>query len=325
METKNILVTGGAGFIGSQVAIALQDKYDVTVLDNFYWNEKLMRKNLKGFEGNIIKADLRDYNFDKLKNKPDAIVHKKLIRNLQRPNVIIHGVAITDTTVKDSKLIIDVNFRAFKKILDYAEKNGVDVVYASSASVYGNRKVPMKESQKPQLLSFYAESKWLMDRLVLDKIKNSKIKIVGLRYFNVYGPGEGHKGKMASMILQLYKQMKQKKRPRIFHDGNQTRDFVYIKDVVNATILAMDTKRSGIYNVGSGKSISFNKVIQVLNKNMGTSYKPEYIMNNPYTHFQESTLADLSLAKRFLKYEPNYSIERGIMEYVKILEGENGK
>ncbi|MDE2485728.1 MAG: NAD-dependent epimerase/dehydratase family protein, partial [candidate division NC10 bacterium] len=141
-------------------------------------------------------------------------------------------------------------------------------------------------------------------------------RIVGLRYFNVYGPGEAHKGAAASMIYQLAQQIRAGKRPRIFKYGEQARDFVYVKDVVEATLLAAEAGRSGVYNVGSGRSTSFNEVIALLNNALGTDHDPDYF-DNPYPFYQPHTEADVTLARADLGYAPRYPIDRGIAEYVK--------
>lgn len=302
METKKILVTGGAGFIGSNICLALQDMgHEVIALDNFFCGVK---KNLLEFEGRILEADIRTFEF---KEKFD---------------VIIHEAAITDTTVKDRNLMMNINFKPFVKIVKHALKNNVDVIYASSASVYGRGAIPMKEDQEKDILSCYAESKWGLDKLLEKKkeeFEKRGLRFVGLRYFNVYGNREEHKKKMASMIFQLYLQMKKGERPRVFKYGEQERDFVYIKDVVKATLLAMKARKNGVYNVGSGKKESFNKIIDELNKNLFTSLEPVYI-ENPYRHYQNYTLADLTNTKKFLDYDSEWDIKKGIKDYVKILE-----
>ncbi len=299
METKRILVTGASGFIGSNVCLALQDQgRQVIALDDFSVG---IKENLREFEGRIIDSDIR--NFDWSREKVDSIIHEG---------------AITDTTVKDRDLMLAVNTEAFKKLVDHCENNKINLVYASSAAVYGRGKSPMTEEQEKDILSHYAESKWEMDKFATQKFQafeGKGLKLVGLRYFNVCGPGEQHKGKMASMIWQLYLQMKQGNRPRVFKHGEQVRDHVYVKDVVNTTLLALNAKKNGVYNVGSGRGTSFNKIIEILNKSLGTNLEPEYI-NNPYAHYQDKTIADISNAKEQLGYEPAWSMETAIPDYL---------
>ena len=307
-HAERILVTGAAGFIGSNVCLALQEAgNEVIALDNFSVGEK---ENLKEFEGRIINADIMD--FDWASEKVDAIIHE---------------AAITDTTVKDRALMLAVNTEAFKRLAGHCLRHSINLVYASSAAVYGRGKVPMQENQEKDILSHYAESKLEMDNFAAAKFSefdNKSLKLVGLRYFNVYGPREAGKmkTKMASMVWQLYSQMKQGQRPRLFKHGEQTRDQVYVKDAVQATLLGLDAKKNGVYNVGSGKETSFNKVVEELNKHLQADLKAEYIENS-HTHFQPRTLADITNTQKFLGYEPEYDIEKGIADYMRFLKINN--
>jgi ADP-L-glycero-D-manno-heptose 6-epimerase len=142
--------------------------------------------------------------------------------------------------------------------------------------------------------------------------------IVGLRFFNVYGPCEAHKGVPASMVYHLAQQMKAGKRPRIFKHGEQKRDFVYVRDAVEGGIRALDAKTSGIYNLGTGQARSFNELIEVLNKCLGTNLHPDYF-DNPHVHYQNFTQADLTSARKALRYEPRFSLEDGVRDYMQWL------
>jgi ADP-L-glycero-D-manno-heptose 6-epimerase len=142
--------------------------------------------------------------------------------------------------------------------------------------------------------------------------------IVGLRYFNVYGPREAHKGVPASMIFHLSRQMKAGQRPRIFKYGEQKRDFVYVKDAVEGSIRALDAQTGGIYNLGSGQARSFNELVDVLNKCLGTNFQPDYI-DNPHLHYQNFTQADLTNARNALDYKPRFPLEDGVRDYMQWL------
>jgi ADP-L-glycero-D-manno-heptose 6-epimerase len=162
----------------------------------------------------------------------------------------------------------------------------------------------------------YGFSKLMMDRIALNFMEeNPHIKVVGLRYFNVYGPGESYKGKTASMVYQLYKQMKEGKRPRLFKWGEQKRDFVYVKDVIRANLLAMEKDVSGIFNVATGVARSFNEIVSILNQLLGTHLEPDYF-DCPYDFYQNYTQADITKARELLGYEPQYSLEEGIKDYL---------
>ncbi|WP_428057397.1 ADP-glyceromanno-heptose 6-epimerase [Candidatus Avelusimicrobium alvi] len=304
---KKYLVTGGAGFIGSNIAKTLEAQgHEVTVMDDFSKNGNF--KNLIGFKGDVITADLFNY-------MPTDMYF----------DAIFHEAAITDTTVMDQKAMMEQNVEAFKNLLSFAAENEIKkVIYASSAATYGNGPVPNVETQPTHPENVYGFSKVIMDNVARQfSADNNDMAIIGLRYFNVYGPGEYYKGKMASMVYQLYNQMKAGKRPRVFKYGEQQRDFVYVKDIVKINLCALNNgKETGVYNAATGIPRDYNAIIACLNKELGTNLEPEYI-DNPYPFFQLKTQADMTLAKEKLGYEPDYSLEAGIADYVSILEGRN--
>ncbi|MBI4436356.1 MAG: ADP-glyceromanno-heptose 6-epimerase [Candidatus Omnitrophica bacterium] len=293
------LVTGGAGFIGSNLTLHLEKEgHGVTVLDDFSSGQE---NNLKGFKGEVIRADIATFNLSSKFKKLDAIFHE---------------AAITDTTITDEKKMFHTNVDGFQNVLDLASRIHAKVVYASSAAVYGKGPSPMKESQKSAPTNCYGASKAKMDEIAQEAMKGGKISsIIGLRYFNVFGPREEYKGSAASMIYQLAQQMKGGRRPRVFKYGEQRRDFVYVKDVMLANLLAFQSGKSGIANIGTGRATSFNEVIETLNRALGFSYGPDYF-DNPYSFYQEHTEADLSFAKQLLGYHPHYTTQEGIKDYL---------
>jgi len=302
---KRYLVTGGAGFIGSNLAFTLKGerKAKVTVLDNFSSGNY---KNLVGFTGDIVADDIQSQAwFDKV-GPVDAVFHE---------------AAITDTTVHDQRKMMETNVDGFRNVLDFALKFGVKrVVYASSAAVYGNGPTPMREDHVPAPENVYGFSKAIMDNTAREFAEAHKdMTLVGLRYFNVYGPREYYKGNPASMMFHLYNQMKAGKRPRIFKFGEQVRDFVYVKDIVRGNLNALDAERTCVCNLGSGKPGNFNEVVEALNKALGLDLAPEYF-DNPYSFYQQRTQADLRQAKAMLNYRPEWSLSDGIADYVKIME-----
>lgn len=305
MDKKKYLVTGGAGFIGSNIAKTLEAQgHEVTVIDDFERNGNF--KNLIGFKGDVIAANLFEY-------LPENDYY----------DAIFHEAAITDTTVMDQREMMEQNVEAFRNLLNYAAENEIrKVIYASSAATYGNGAVPMKESQPTHPENVYGFSKVIDDNVARKFSQDHQdMKIIGLRYFNVFGPGEDFKGKMASMVYQLYKQMKAGQRPRIFKYGEQMRDFVYVKDVVKANLCALNNgKETCVLNAATGIARSYNDVVKCLNHELGTNLEPEYI-DNPYPFFQNKTEADMSLAKEKTGYEPDYTLETAIADYVAILEG----
>ena len=304
---QSILVTGGAGFIGSNLTLELQEKYpeaNIVVVDDFRSGDFA---NLNGYRGDFVAADVSRLDWDAQfgRAKFDAIFHL---------------ASITDTTVHDQKLQTHDNVEGFRKLLDFAKGQRMPVVYASSAATYGIAAELMVEDQTPAPANIYAFSKVQLDNLARRyAVEYPDWTIVGLRYFNVYGPNEVHKLKAASMIYQLYTQMKNGKRPRVFTAGEQKRDFVYVKDVVAMTIKAAHATSSTILNCGSGKPFSFNQVIAELNKHLGLSLETEYI-ENPYAFYQPHTEADMTQAKAILNHCPQFTPEEGIRDYVSYLE-----
>ena len=302
-----ILVTGGAGFIGSNMAKGLTGEgHDVTAADSFLsasWT------NLVNFPGDVLT----------LQNQEDLAS----IRRLGRFQVILHQASITGiisgdgtAATSDQHRMMRNNVEMFRELLDWAAETNARVIWASSCSVYGRGAVPMKESQTPDPLNIYAFSKLCMERLAARTAPKLAHPIVGLRYSNVYGPGEDHKGKLASMIHQLARQMRAGKRPRIFTAGEQKRDFVYIDDVVQANIKALSAKDSGVYNAGAGRSWSFNELVSELNRVLETKLQPEYF-DNPYGFTQDWTETDQTLARQKMGYEPKYDLRSGIDAYFK--------
>lgn len=303
---EKYLVTGGAGFIGSNIAFTLAEerKAKVVVLDNFSTGNY---KNLLGFQGEVIADDIQS---------------EKWFDKAGRVDAIFHEAAITDTTYHDQRRMMEANVDGFRNILEFALKTGVKrVIYASSAATYGNGHTPMREDQDLTPENVYGFSKAMMDNLAREYSEAHKdLVLVGLRYFNVYGPREYYKGQPASMMFHLYNQMKAGKRPRIFKFGEQLRDFVYVKDIVRGNLNALDAKRTCVCNLATGKPRNFNEVVEALNKAMGLDLAPEYF-DNPYPFYQMKTQADLRQAKALLNYRPEWSLEDGVADYVKIMGG----
>ncbi len=302
----HILITGGAGFIGSNIAFAIQEKFPharIFILDNFSSGHF---KNLIGFRGQVITGDISDPNL------------WNYLRNNFSFDVIFHQAAITDTTVSDQELMMRVNSDSMRYILDSALEWGAKVIYASSAGVYGNTDPPMQEDRGLEPENIYGFSKLMMDRIAMyyEQKHSPDLKVVGLRYFNVYGPGESYKGKSASMIYQLAVKMMHGQKPRIFKWGDQRRDFVYIKDVVRANLLAMEKDVTGIFNIATGEARSFNEIIKIINEELGTDLETEYF-DCPYDFYQEFTMADISKAKEALGYSPQFRLEDGIRDYLR--------
>jgi ADP-L-glycero-D-manno-heptose 6-epimerase len=305
-SSLNLLVTGGAGFIGSNLTLALQEKFPrarLTVIDDFRSGDF---KNLAGYRGDFVAQNL-------------AILDWREQFGDEKFDAIFHLASITDTTNHNQFEQVHDNVESFRRILKFAKPTKTRIIYASSASIYGSAREASVESNGSAPANIYAFSKAIMDNIAVREVKeNPDWTIVGLRYFNVYGPREAHKGVPASMVYHLSEQMKGGQRPRIFKHGEQKRDFVYVKDIVEGSVLALGAKESGIYNLGYGRARSFNELIDVLNKSLGTNLRPDYF-DNPHAHYQNFTEADLTRVRDALGYQPQFSLERGVADYMKWL------
>jgi ADP-L-glycero-D-manno-heptose 6-epimerase len=304
----NFVITGGAGFIGSNLTLALQEKFPdarLSVIDDFRSGSF---KNLAGYRGDFVAQNLA------------ALDWREKFGD-ERFDAIFHLASITDTTNHDQFEQVHDNVESFRRILNFARATKTRIIYASSASIYGAVTDASVESNGAAPANVYSFSKVIMDNIAVREANESPDWIIiGLRYFNVYGPREAHKGVPASMVYHLSKQMQAGQRPRIFKHGEQKRDFVYVKDAVEGSIRALDAQTSGIYNLGSGQAQSFNELVDVLNKCLGTNFQPDYI-DNPHAHYQNFTQADLTNARSALGYQPRFPLEDGVRDYMQWLYG----
>ena len=314
LHHKKILITGGAGFIGSNLALHFQENNPtckVVVFDSFrseatFSNGNLKSfghfKNLLGFKGEVISADIND-----------IVALEQLAR--YQFDIIFHEAAISDTTVLDQGIMVKTNVNAFKNILELAKKSNTVVVYASSAATYGDAPSPQRVGyEQPQ--NVYGFSKLAMDNLAHEFcLQNPEMSVIGLRYFNVYGPREYFKNTTASMVLQLGLQILSGKTPRLFYGSDKiVRDFIYIEDVIQANIKACVSGKSGVYNVGTAKPRSFQDIADILQIELGANLGTEYFQN-PYSAYQMHTEADITFTCKDLDYQPKFCLEEGIKAY----------
>ena len=331
-----ILVTGGAGFIGSNIIKELnkRGKKNIIIVDNI--NEEKL--------GNLNDLDFSDYvdkdRFFKQMENTDVL-------NDLHIDTIIHQGACTNTTEANSKYIMENNFEFSKLLIENwkgrSDKADAPFIYASSASVYGKGTNGFKEtsykdeekglSERP--INVYGFSKLMFDNYLNNFVfDNYPSLIVGLRYFNVFGPREGHKGSMASMIYQIYNQIKDLGQCFLFGEngefeqGEQRRDFIYVKDVVDVVMYFLDNKEnhklSGIYNCGTGKSTTFNTIANHIIEELeeGSIVYEEFplYLEGKYQNF---TQADITKLREEGGYKKEFTpVEDAVTEYIEILNEE---
>lgn len=315
---RRALVTGGAGFIGSNLATHLAAAGVETVAADTF-TEGTWR-NLVAFlrhGGDAVTLE-HGLDLDSIRRCGpfDAIFHEAAITGV----IAADGSALSGPEA-DRQMLRN-NVEQFRLLLDYAVETGAAMIWASSCSVYGRGPVPMKEAAEPDPLNSYAFSKLAMEKLADRYASRLRHPPVGLRYSNAYGPNEDHKGPLASMIHKLAKAMRNGQRPRVFEHGEQRRDFVYVDDTVAANFAAataamtgkLEADRGYAFNAGAGRSWSFNDLIAELNRALGTDLPPEYFPN-PYAFTQDHTETDQSSAKAAIGYEPQYDLARGLDAY----------
>lgn len=287
---KTAIISGATGFVGKHLCNALYNDYYIIGIGSNGENEPKCHQ--------LIKKPLNELNWD-------------LIPKI---DICFHQGANNLTTETNREKMFRENLVWSHDFIEtlIKKKSCQQLIYASSCSVYGNQPIPHKEDMKNMPLNPYAESKCLFETMAKFISKKYDIKTVGLRYSNIYGVGEGHKGSRASMITQILN----KKRIKLFKNGEQKRDWVYIDDVIKANLLALKLNKNKIFNVGSGENTSFNDIVKIISQEKG-KIEIEYI-DCPFQNYQNNTLTCLKLANK-LGYFPKYNIENGIKEYIKTI------
>ena len=311
-----ILITGGAGFIGSNLINSLLSKNfsEIVSVDSnnfinqsYFLNKKFSR---------ILPSELNSF----LKKNKDKI------------KTVVHLGAITSTTERNVKLIIENNLELSIFLWNWCEKNKKRLIYASSAATYGDGSNSFDDNDSDDYLSklvplnLYGWSKHIFDRLILKK-KKKPSQLVGLKFFNVYGPNEFHKNEMKSVILKIYEKVSNNLQVKLFKshnvkfkDGEQLRDFIYVKDVISIIEWFLDNpKINGLYNVGTGKPRSFNDIAKSIFKNTNKATSLKYINTPPkirkqyqyYTKANIKKLRDSGYKKSF------FTLEEGIKDYIR--------
>jgi ADP-L-glycero-D-manno-heptose 6-epimerase len=322
-----LIVTGAAGFIGANLVKALnaRGETDIIAVDNLERADKA---------ANLADCDIADYI-----DKRDFIERVASGRFDAKVSAVLHQGACSDTMETDGRYMMENNYRYSVALLDWCQARRVPLVYASSASVYGAGSVFTEARENERPLNVYGYSKFLFDQVVRRRMAKATSQIAGFRYFNVYGPRESHKGRMASVVFHFFNQYRSEGRVRLFEasagygPGEQVRDFVSVEDVVavNLHFLA-NPALSGVYNVGTGRGETFNAVaratINAVRRGRGeealsleelkASRAIEYIPFPPQLvgKYQSYTQADMSALRKAGYGTPFLGVEEGVGRYV---------
>ena len=297
MEQQRILVTGGAGFIGSNLANSLADSNDVTAVDDCSL----------GTPENLDQAvDFREQSvFDD--DLPTAV------------DVVFHLAALSSYAMheEDQRRGARVNIEGFVNTVDQAYDDGCDtVVYASTSSIYGSRTEPSPEEMDVTANTAYEASKLARERYAEYFSNHFGMSMAGMRLFSVYQGyqgAEGHKGEYANVIAQFADDIANARQPLLYGDGTQTRDFTHVDDVIRGLELVAEARLDGIYNLGTGERYSFNTVVEKLNEILGTNVEPVYVENPiPDGVYVHDTCADYSKLSRATGWEPEISFREGL-------------
>ncbi len=300
---ERALVTGGAGFIGSNIVEELVEQdVEVVVLDDLYLgsedNLSEVRDQIEFVEGSVMDME-------------------KVEEAIEGVDTIFHQAARSSSPMhkEDPQEGVRVNVEGFINVCEAAVEEGAEkVVYASTSSMYGSVTPPHREDMDVTPTNLYTASKMSREMYAQVYSYNNRLETTGLRYFSVYGPHEKAKGKYANVVTQFLWKMMDGERPVIWGDGEQTRDFTFVKDIARANVKAADRKPEldgEVFNLGTGNDVSFNEVVGELNEALGTDIEPEHI-ENPRDKYVSATKADNSEAKKKLGWEPQKSFSEGL-------------
>jgi len=306
MNDRNVVVIGGAGFIGSNLAEALAKKNQVIVVDDLSTGhleniqDLIKNHSITFIEGSVTNIDLLQKTFKNV----DYVFHQA-------------AMASVSLSIKNPVLTHDANVNGTLNVLIAARDNNVEkVVFASSCAVYGNQSdLPIKENIPPNPSSPYATSKIMCENYCQIFTESYNLSTTSLRYFNVYGPRQNPAGEYAAVIPKFIIRVLDGKPPEIFGDGKQTRDFIFINDIIEANILAAKSSSDGVFNIGNGTPISINEVAKLVMKITGTDL--DIIYSDARQDDIRHSFADISKAKEILQYKPIFSLTDGLDRTIK--------
>ncbi|VFP80153.1 ADP-glyceromanno-heptose 6-epimerase [Candidatus Erwinia haradaeae] len=307
-----IIITGGSGFIGSNIIRSLNQKSytNILVVDNLTKGTKFT---------NIADMKISDY-IDKIDFRVSIL---KNTHYLSKIEAVFHEGACSDTTEWNGKYMMDNNYQYSKELLNWCLKRKIPFLYASSAAIYGHcNKCFIEEQKYEQPLNIYGYSKMLFDHYVRLQLPKASSQICGLRYFNVYGERENHKKKMASVVFHMYQQLKNGDNPKLFIGSkNFKRDFIYVKDVVLINLWCLENSISGIFNCGSGIALSFEEIANTVLNHYPNNII-EYIPFPPKLeeYYQKFTKANLAKLQSEGYKKSFHTISEGVQNYIKWLK-----
>lgn len=266
MENKNILVTGGLGFIGSHIANELLNQNQVTIIDNLSTGKLSNIENINHENLTLIKENLNDVDLDSALDGIDYVFH-------------LAAMASVPLSVEKPVECNLINVNATIKLLNACVKNDVKkIVFSSSSAVYGeNRNMPLKETELPMPSSPYAASKACCELYLKSFYESYGLNYTALRYFNVFGPNQDKNSQYAAVIPNFISAILENEQPVIYGDGEQTRDFVFVKDIAKANINASESDYNGVVNVACGKRITINELYSIVKKTLGTDIDAKYL------------------------------------------------
>ncbi len=296
LTNKKIIVTGGAGFIGSNLVENLSKKNKVLVIDNLHTGSK---RNLECAmeSGNVTFKHADSGDMGKLNFDADIVFHLGMYSAspMYKKNPELLG-EVTDEMIK---------------VLEYIRKKDIPLVFASTSSIYNGVKPPHREDAKYIVSDYYTEGRIFAERASELYNKLYGCNIAAMRFFSVYGYHEEAKKGYANLITQFMWDMKKNKSPVIYGDGTQKRDFVFVTDVVDAVTKASKIKGFEVFNVGTGRNYTLNQMVALLNKKLGKKIKPKYI-KMPVKNYVAETLADPSKARRMLGFNAKINLDKGL-------------
>lgn len=301
---KKVLVTGGAGFIGSNLCNTLVKKgYAVTALDNLFLGKKA---NLNG-KVKFVRGDVRNMkDLEKAGKDFDYVVHL----------AAASSAPMFSNDLRDS---YENNVMGFISVLEYCRKHNVKkLLYASTSSIYGNNPTPLTEDQQVWPPNYYSVTKYAMENTAhCYKKQFPEMELIGFRFMSVYGLNEKHKGEFANLASQFSWDVFEDRAPVLYGDGTQQRDFTNVKDIVQAIILAIETKKSfgsTIFNIGTNKAYNLHILVDKINKVMGKNVKPKEIVNPVKEGYVRKQLADIKKIKKELGFKPTVELDEGLKE-----------